>query len=104
MLNDGVAENQRVACFHLAANFSRLGFPYDIAVAALERWATKNHPASGKRIITDAEIERQAADAYKRNQRACGCESSAVRPFCAPECPLYERVRFHIETRTGPEK
>ncbi len=89
MLNDGVTENQRVACFRLAVHLNRLGVPFDITIAALRHWAGKNRPAGGKRVITDAEIEQQADSAYKRAYRGFGCDEAAVRPFCSPECPLW---------------
>lgn len=88
MLNDGVADNQRVACFRLAIHFNRLGIPFDIAVAGLRQWARKNRPTSPKQTITDAEIERQADSAYKKAYRGFGCDEPAIRPFCASECPL----------------
>ena len=91
MLNEGVADNQRVACFRLAIHFNRLGVPFDITVAGLKEWARKNRPDGGKQIIMDTEIEEQADWAYKRAYRGFGCEEAAVKPFCAPECPLFRR-------------
>ena len=91
MLNDGVTENQRVACFRLAIHFNRLGIPFDITVAALNEWARKNRPADGKRTITDAEIAEQADWAYKKAYRGFGCDEPAVKAFCAPDCPLCAR-------------
>ena len=93
MLNDGVTENQRVACFRLAIHFNRLGVPFDIAVAALREWAQKNKPTDGRGIITAVEIQGQADCAYKRAYRGFGCEEPAVKPFCAAECPLWDRAR-----------
>ena len=48
MLRDGISEFQRVGCFRLAVHLKRLGLPYDVAIAALKTWATKNKPANGK--------------------------------------------------------
>ena len=81
-----------MSCFRLAVHFNRLGIPFDITVAALQRWAHKNRPANGRRIITDMEIEQQVDSAFKKAYRGFGCSESAVRPYCAPECPLYARV------------
>ena len=92
MLNEGVTENQRVACFRLAIHFNRLGLPFDITVAALREWAHKNHPADGKQTIADAEVVEQADWAYKKAYRGFGCDEPAVRPFCSDECPLSRRV------------
>ena len=92
MLNDGVTDNQRVACFRLAIHFNRLGVPFDITVAALEVWARKNHPAKSKRTITEQEVREQADSAYKKAYRSFGCRDAAVMPFCEPECPLFQKV------------
>lgn len=86
MLADGVTDNQRVACFRLAVNLKRAGLPFDSAVAVLRDWATRNRPAGGKRTIQEDEIIAQAACAYGREYRACGCEDPAVRPFCKTGC------------------
>ena len=91
MLNEGVTDNQRVACFRLAIHFNRLGVPFDITVAALGEWARKNKPTNGKGVITGAEIEKQADWAYKKAYRGFGCDEPAVKPFCSPECPLWWR-------------
>ena len=92
MLNEGVTENQRVACFRLAIHFNRLGVPFDITVAALGEWARKNKPTNGKGVITGAEIEKQADWAYKRAYRGFGCSDPAVRAFCSAECPVRWRL------------
>jgi len=86
MLTDGVIANQRVACFRLAVNFKKVGLPFDSAVAVLRDWATRNRPAGGKRTIVEDEIIAQAACAYGKDYRACGCEDPAVRPFCRTGC------------------
>ncbi len=86
MLADGVIANQRVACFRLAVNLKRVGLPFDSAVAVLRDWATRNRPAGGKRTIMEDEISAQAACAYGKEYRACGCEDPAVRPFCRTGC------------------
>lgn len=91
MLNEGVEENQRVACFRLAIALRKAGVPQDIAVACLRAWALKNRPAEGRRIITNEEIAEQTACAYAKDYRGCGCEEAAVRPFCVPDCPLRTR-------------
>ncbi len=88
MLQEGVTHYQRVSCFRLAVHFKRLGLPYDVAVAALRTWATKNRPDDGKRVITEREIMNQASYAYHKSYQGYGCHSAAIRPFCQPECPL----------------
>ena len=89
ILNEGVTCNQRVVCFRLAVHLKRLGLPYDISVAALKVWASKNRPAAGKRIITQSEIAAQTTSAFNRNYRGYGCEDPAITPYCQPECPLH---------------
>ena len=89
MLATGVAEYQRVACFRLALHLKKAGIPQDLAVVALEAWATKNRPRNGKGILTEAEIAQQTEYAYAREYRGCGCEEPAVKPYCHPSgCPL----------------
>ena len=89
MLTEGVSKYQRVACFRLAVSLRKAGVPLDAAIAALNVWALKNHPDNGKRVITPREIMAQAAAAYKRPYRSCGCNHPAVRPFCDSGCSLY---------------
>jgi hypothetical protein len=88
MLTQGVTRHQRVACFRLAVQLKKAGIPEDITVASLIAWAAKNRPADGRRTITEAEIIEQTCSAYQRVYRSCGCEDPAVRPYCAPTCPL----------------
>jgi len=101
MLNDGVTENQRVACFRLAVHFNRLGVPFDITVAALQHWASKNRPTGSNRIITAAEIEQQIDSAYRKAYRGFGCDEPAVKAFCAQECPLWKK---RTQATTPPGK
>jgi hypothetical protein len=61
---EGVADHQRVACFRLAVHLKKAGLPRDLALACLRAWASKNHPARDKRIITPAEIAGQVDSAY----------------------------------------
>ena len=103
MLNQGVTDNQRVACFRLAIHFNRLGVPFDITIAALRQWARKNEPTGSRAVITDAEIEEQTNWAYKKAYRGFGCDEPAVRAFCSPECPLHPRVRLAGEDKNGGE-
>jgi len=92
MLEAGVTENQRVACFRLAVQLKKLGLPQDIALGALKAWAFKNRPRDGRRVITVREIREQTASAYQRDYRGCGCEDPAVMPFCEPaECLIRKR-------------
>jgi len=92
MLADGVTSQQRVSCFRLAVNLRRAGIPSDLTVIMLLAWARKNRPQDGKRIITEAEIRSQVKDAYEKPYRSCGCEESAVAPYCDKRCPLYSRL------------
>jgi len=89
MLAEGVESYQRVSCFRLAVHLKRNGLPFDLALAALKAWAKKNHPADGKGIITDQEIEYQAKSAYENPYRSMGCEEPAVAAYCDKSCPLY---------------
>ncbi len=88
ILQNGVSKYQRVSCFRMAVHFKRLGFPFDVAVAALKIWAQKNHPKRGKRIILESEIISQASYAYKHSYSGYGCESEAIKPFCDSSCSV----------------
>ncbi|MCC6694862.1 MAG: hypothetical protein IT365_04435 [Candidatus Hydrogenedentes bacterium] len=91
MLQEGVSENQRVSCFRLAVQLRRIGLPPDITMAALQQWATKNHPRDGKRVITENEIKAQAAAAFLKHYHGSACEDSAVTPYCDDSCSLFRR-------------
>jgi len=88
MLTEGVVANQRVTCFHLALQLKKSGLPYELAVACLLAWASKNQPSGGNGVITNAEIVGQTRSAYSRNYSGCGCEQPAVMPYCDPGCPV----------------
>jgi len=92
MLADGVTENQRIACFRLAVRLKRAGLPFDSTIAVLRDWSTRNRPANGKRIITAEEVVSQAACAYDKKYRACGCEEPIVAAFCEPSCPVKNTI------------
>jgi hypothetical protein len=89
MLAEGVDSYQRVSCFRLAVHLKRNGMPFDLAVVTLKAWAKKNHPADGKGIITDQEIEHQTRCAFENSYRSLGCEDPAVAAYCDKNCPLY---------------
>jgi len=89
MLTEGVDSYQRVSCFRLAIHLKRNGLPYDLALITLKAWAKKNHPADGKQLITDREVEYQTKCAFENSYRSCGCEDPAMVPFCDKNCPLY---------------
>jgi hypothetical protein len=93
MLNEGVSENQRVACFRLAVSLKKAGIPQDLAVPTLLAWAEKNRPTGGKRVITPEEIIEQTRCAYAGSYRGCGCEDPAITPYCDNGCPLCVPVR-----------
>jgi len=95
MLADGVTENQRIACFRLAIRLKRAGLPFDSTIAVLNDWSTRNRPINGKRIITEQEIVSQAACAYDKEYRACGCEEPVVAAFCETSCPVRNAVTPH---------
>jgi len=88
MLAEGVPDQQRVRCFRLAVDLKRAGVPFDLAVSLLQAWAGKNRPQNEKRIITDKEIQEQTQGAYEKSYRSCGCEDTAVAPYCDERCPL----------------
>ncbi len=88
MLDEGVAENQRIACFRLAVNLKRVGLPFDSTIAVLADWSQRNRPTNGKRVITESEITTQAASAYDKEYRAYGCEDPAVTPYCDLACQV----------------
>ncbi|MBN1818745.1 MAG: hypothetical protein JW828_15390 [Sedimentisphaerales bacterium] len=89
MLAEGVESYQRVSCFRLAVHLKRNGLPFDLALAALQAWAKKNHPVDGKGIITDQEVEYQTKSAFENSYRSMGCEEPAVAAYCDTNCPLY---------------
>ena len=86
MLEEGVTDFQRVACFRLAILLRRIGMPMDLVAATLMAWRDKNRPARGKGRLTDPEVRSQAAYAFARDYRGYGCDEPAVAPFCFPEC------------------
>jgi hypothetical protein len=93
MLNEGVTDNQRVACFRLAVQLRKIGLPSDLARAVLLEWAQKNRPAINRRVITEEEVKAQTAMAFLREYHGCGCEEPAIMPFCDAYCPLSEKRR-----------
>jgi hypothetical protein len=93
MLAEGVTFNQRVACFRLAVRLKRTGMPYDLALITLKAWAQKNHPADGKNIISDGEIEKQTKCAFENTYRSFGCEEPAIAVHCDKSCPLYAHTK-----------
>ncbi len=88
MLNEGVADYQRVSCYRLAIHLRNVGIPIDAAIATLNTWALKNRPTNGKGIITREEIMAQAASAFNGRSRSYGCEHPAITIHCDPKCPL----------------
>lgn len=88
MLDQGVTENQRLACFHIGVSHWRINIPFDETINILKVWAPKNRPRSGKRIITEKEILAQTRSAYSGRYRSIGCECPSVMPFCDPNCPI----------------
>jgi len=92
MLTEGVKENQRAACFRLAAQLRKAGIPYEYAVLILAKWAEKNDPAEGKAVISFGEIGGQTRAAYRdRPYLSCGCDDPSVIPFCVTTCPIRRR-------------
>lgn len=88
MLDEGVTEHQRVSCFRLAVHLHRLGFPEDMAFEMLVRWAKKNRPVNGNRVITREEIEQQTRDGYSGRYRGYGCEDPMIARYCGDACPF----------------
>ena len=88
ILRDGVSQFQRVGCFRLAVHFKRIGLPYDLTVAALKTWATKNQPANGKSVIKESEILSQTSYAYEHPYKGYGCNSAATEAYCDPTCSV----------------
>lgn len=92
MLTEGVKENQRAACFRLAAQLRKVGLPFDYAVLVLSKWAEKNHPPEGKAVISLGEVGAQTRCAYRdRMYVSCGCDDPSVVPFCSATCPIRRR-------------
>jgi hypothetical protein len=92
MLAQGVTANQRVACFRLACQLRKIGFPFDLAVVTLSVWSQRNRPEEGKGIIGPGELRSQVWSAYSNElHRSCGCEDPAVMPFCDQTCPIRHR-------------
>ncbi len=101
ILDQGVSENQRVACFRLAVHLKRIGFPFDIAMVILKVWSLKNRPVNGKQRITDHEIKSQTQWAYEKEYRGYGCGEPVIKSFCSKDCPLFQRTQSN---KTGKEK
>ena len=97
----GVHENQRVACFRLAAHLHRLGVPFDVAVAALKAWSARNRPTRGKRVITETEILDQTRSAFQNGYRGYGCYDPIVRRFCDPVCPVLAQSHRDSKGKTS---
>lgn len=93
MLDEGVTECQRVACFRLAVLLRRIGIPFDLGVAALLEWRLKNRPSNGKRILTEAEVRTQTSYAFQREYKGYGCDEPAVSAFCSPTCHVANAQR-----------
>jgi hypothetical protein len=103
MLTEGVKENQRAACFRLAAQLRKAGIPYEYAVLILTKWAEKNHPSEGKAIISFGEIGSQTRAAYRDHlYLACGCDDESVIPFCTTTCPIRRRRDKEAEVTPPP--
>jgi len=98
ILQNGVSKYQRVSCFRLAVHFKRLGLPFDLAVAALKKWALKNDPKDGKRVIRESEILSQTSSAYSHSYTSYGCKSEAIRPFCDHSCPVMKWLNGNKKT------
>ena len=90
ILAEGVNSYQRITCFRLAISLKRAGLPFEITIAALKAWSSKNKPQSDRRIITESEITSQTRSAYKNDYRSYGCESPAIAPYCDHQCPIYK--------------
>jgi len=99
MLAYGVESYQRVSCYRLGIQLKRIGIPYDLAVITLKAWAFKNHPADGKRTITEAEVESQTKIAFDNPYTNVGCEEPAVAAHCDKGCPLYSTNRRQATER-----
>ncbi len=100
----GVSQNQRNSCFWLAVHLKRLGFPFDMAVAALKTWALKNKPTDGKGIIREEEIVSQTSCAYKKTYAGYGCNEAALKPFCEPSCPVKQWKDRNVTFASGNNK
>ncbi len=88
MLEYGVTQYQRLACYRIAISLKCAGMPFDKAVYTLKSWALKNRPSNNKRIITEKEIIAQTQSAYKGKYRNIGCECPSVVPFCDNTCQI----------------
>ena len=88
MLQEGVSEFQRVACFRLAVLLRRMGVPYDLTLALLMQWREKNQPLKGRRRLSDDEVRSQTAYAYQRDYKGCGCDEPAMAAYCSPDCRI----------------
>ena len=92
MLNEGVTFDQRIACFRLAVNLKRIGFPEDITVGALMSWRLKNKPKNDKRKITPDEIIEQSKWAYSKKYKGYGCDEPIINYSCDPNCRLLKYI------------
>ena len=92
VLERGVTENQRVACFRLAIHLRITGLPIDLAISTLSAWAQKNRPNNGKGIIAKTEIIAQTQYAYEKDYRSYGCEEPTIAQHCDSACPIYAKI------------
>ncbi len=90
ILENGVTFDQRIACFRLALNLKRLGFPLDVSIAVLMRWRLKNKPINNKRVITPDEVVEQTKWAYFKDYKGYGCNEPIIKRFCDSRCGLYK--------------
>jgi len=88
ILENGVTFDQRIACFRLAVNLKRIGFPQEITIGALMSWRLKNKPNNNKRTITPDEIVEQAKWAYSKDYKGYGCDEPIIKSFCDSNCRL----------------
>ena len=88
ILEEGVTEYQRVACFRLAVLLLRIGMPFGIVVAALLEWRLRNRPGQTKRTITESEVKAQVSSAFEKDYKGYGCDEPVIASFCSPECHL----------------
>ncbi len=92
MLDQGVTELQRLACFRLAVALRLAGLPFAATHDILQLWVRRIRPSDGRRVLLPTEVAAQVRGAYgSRKYLGYGCHDPAVQPYCSPDCRLYRR-------------
>ncbi|MCF8260885.1 MAG: hypothetical protein K9J12_08935 [Melioribacteraceae bacterium] len=91
ILENGVTQNQRIACFRLATALKKTGLSEEHSLKILIQWSHKNKPQNRQRIISTNEIIEQTEWGYKPKYNSYGCEDEVIKSFCSSECNIQRK-------------